>query len=102
MRIEYEIALSDIEIPRFSVEATEGIGKLFTLATLVMNVLENRKGVEVVFHGLNEEDPKRRIESFKQIVETSSSTPGVHYEEGQSGQIAGSSSFFRWLRLSRA
>jgi len=32
MRLEYGFELSKVEIPRFSVEAVEGIGKLFTLA----------------------------------------------------------------------
>ncbi len=40
MRLEYGFELSGVEVPRFSVEAVEGIGKLFSLATLVLNVLE--------------------------------------------------------------
>ena len=35
MRLEFGFQLSDVEVPRFSVEAVEGIGKLFTLATLL-------------------------------------------------------------------
>jgi hypothetical protein len=101
MRIEYGIALDEIEIPRFSVEATEGIGKLFTLATLIMNVLEKHDHVEVVFHGLNPDDPDRRIASFKQILEKSSTSPEIRFEEGEPGQISGSSSSFRWLNLHR-
>ena len=58
MRLEYGFELSQVEVPRFSVEAVEGIGKLFTLATLVLNVLEIRSRVEIVFHGLNPEDPE--------------------------------------------
>ena len=57
MRLDYTFELSQIEVPRFSVEAVEGIGKLFTLATLVLNVLEAKSEVEIVFHGLNPEDP---------------------------------------------
>ncbi len=49
MRLEYEVQLADIEVPRFAVEAVEGIGKLFTLATLVLNVLETKPEVEIVF-----------------------------------------------------
>ena len=61
MRVEYRFELSALETPRFSVEAVEGIGKLFTLATLVLNVLETRREVDLVFHGLNPEDPQRKI-----------------------------------------
>ncbi len=68
MRLEFNLEIDSIEVPRFSVEAVEGIGKIFTLATLVLNVLENRKSVEIVFHGLNPEDPGRKIEGFKEIV----------------------------------
>ena len=32
MRLEYTFELSGCEVPRFSVEAVEGIGKLFTLS----------------------------------------------------------------------
>ena len=63
MRLEYGFELADCETPRFAVEAVEGIGKLFTLATLVLNVLETKGHVEIVFHGLNPEDPGLQIES---------------------------------------
>ena len=56
MRLEYGFELSQVETPRFSVEAVEGIGKLFTLAALILNVLESKSSVEIVFHGLNPED----------------------------------------------
>ena len=72
MRLEFGFQLSDVEIPRFSVEAVEGIGKLFTLATLVLNVLDNKPKVEIVFHGLNPEDPDRKIEAFHTIINSSS------------------------------
>jgi len=52
MRLEYSFELAEVTVPRFSVEATEGIGKLFTLATLALNVLDTRERVELVFHGL--------------------------------------------------
>ena len=45
MRIEYGFELSQVDVPRFSVETEVGIGKLFTLATLVMNVLESKSGL---------------------------------------------------------
>jgi hypothetical protein len=38
MRLEYGFELSDVQLPCFAVEAIEGIGKLFTLATLVLKI----------------------------------------------------------------
>ena len=101
MRLEYGFALDEIEIPRFAVEAQEGIGKLFTLATLTMNVLESRRSVEIVFHGLNPEDPQRKIASFKQIMGTSSSAPEMTFDEGQAGRVSASSSSYQWLVVTR-
>ena len=60
MRIEYGFELSQVDVPRFSVEAVEGIGKLFTLATLVLNVIEIKPQVEIVFHGNNANDPEAK------------------------------------------
>lgn len=97
MRLEYAFKLDEVEVPRFAVEAVEGIGKLFTLATLVLNVLEGRKKVELVFHGLNPEDPARKIEAFQRIVATSSEAPDLSYESGEGGSVPGSSSYFQWL-----
>ena len=68
MRLEYSFELAKVEVPRFSVEAVEGIGKLFTLATLVLNVLASKAVVEIVFHGLNPEDPESKIEAFREII----------------------------------
>ena len=50
MRIEYNFGLDRVDLPVFSVEATEGANKLFTLATLVLNVLSSRGEVCFVFH----------------------------------------------------
>jgi len=99
MRLEYGFELSEVTTPRFSVEAIEGIGKLFTLATLVLNVLEIRSSVEIVFHGLNPEDPASKIEAFKKIIESSGTGPGVRYELGRGGSIPGSSSSFQWITV---
>jgi hypothetical protein len=99
MRLEYGFELSKVEVPRFSVEAVEGIGKLFTLATLVLNVLESRDKVEIVFHGLNPEDPETKIEAFKEIVGGCSSGPKLSYELGKGGHVPGSSSYFRWIAI---
>ena len=102
MRLEYGFELSSIDVPRFSVEAVEGIGKLFTLATLVLNVLEHKDKVEIVFHGLNPEDPERKVEAFKEIVGGSEGGARVRYELGREGQITGSSSSYRWITVSQA
>jgi hypothetical protein len=100
MRVEYGFELSNVEVPCFSVEAVEGIGKLFSLATLVLNVLESKSKVEIVFHGLNPEDPDSKIEAFKEIIGGSKSAGNLNYEPGTGGRIPGSSSYFRWVRLS--
>jgi len=100
MRLEYGFELSQVEVPRFSVEAVEGIGKLFTLATLVLNVLEIRSEVEIVFHGLNPEDPEHKLEAFKEIIAGSRFSKTLHYELGKGGRIPGSSSSFRWITIS--
>jgi hypothetical protein len=101
MRLEYGFELSKIDVPRFSVEAVEGIGKLFTLATLVLNVLETKSKVEIVFHGLNPEDPESKFNAFKEIVAGSKTAGELHYEFGEGGRVPGSSSSFRWVLVSR-
>ena len=102
MRLEYRIELDKIEVPRFSVEAVEGIGKVFTLAALVLNVLETKRSVDLVFHGLNPDDPGRKIEAFKKIIGSASSTFSIEYREGKGGAVPGSSSYYQWLTLERA
>jgi len=101
MRLEFGFQLSDVDVPRFSVEAVEGIGKLFTLATLVLNVLDNKSKVEIVFHGLNPEDPESKFNAFKEIVSGSSTAGALRYEMGSGGRVPGSSSSFRWVTVSR-
>ena len=100
MRLEYGFELSGVEVPRFSVEAVEGIGKLFTLATLVLNVLDTKPKVEIVFHGLNPEDPESKFAAFKEIIAGSSSGAELRYDLGNGGRIPGSSSSFRWVTVS--
>jgi len=102
MRVEYGFDLSRVEVPRFSVEAVEGIGKLFTLATLVLNVLECRPKVEIVFHGLSPDDPESKLGAFRAIVAGSHSVPELTYSTGEGGRVANSSSYFRWVVISRA
>jgi hypothetical protein len=100
MRLDYGLQLSEIEVPRFSVEVVEGIGKLFTLATLILNVLETKPKVEIVFHGLNPGDPEAKIDAFREIVGGSETGAELRYELGKGGQIPGSSSSFRWVTVS--
>jgi hypothetical protein len=101
MRLEFGIEVTRIEIPRFAVEAVEGIGKLFSLAVLVLNVLDTHEKVEIVFHGLNPEDPERKIAGFRQILESSSDEKALRFESGNEGRVSGSSSSFQWLTVSR-
>jgi len=101
MRLEYGFELSQVEVPRFSVEAVEGIGKLFTLAALILNVLDTKSKVEIVFHGLNPEDPETKIAAFKEIVGSSSGGAGLQYAPGAGGRVPGSSSSYRWIAVSR-
>jgi hypothetical protein len=99
MRLDYSFELSQVRVPRFSVEAVEGIGKLFTLATLVLNVLETKPEVEIVFHGLNPEDPESKIEAFKEIISGAEGAASLHFVFGNGGRVPGSSSSFRWLKI---
>jgi len=99
MRLDYSISIQDIEVPRFSVEAVEGIAKLFTLSTLVLNVLESKARVEIVFHGLNPEDPERKIRGFQEIITSSGTAAAPVFEVGKGGRVPGSSSYFQWLMV---
>jgi hypothetical protein len=99
MRLEFGIELAQIETPRFAVEAVEGIGKLFTLATLILNVLEATKRVEIVFHGLNPEDPERKIGGFKEIIESAGARKPIRFTEGESARVSASSSYYQWLTV---
>ena len=100
MRLEFSIAMDQVDVPRFSVEAVEGIAKLFTLATLVLNVLDTKESVEIVFHGLNPEDPERKIRGFQEIITTSGSDKTLAFTPGKGGRVPGSSSYFQWLSVS--
>ena len=102
MRLEFAIEMSKVETPRFAVEAVEGIGKLFTLATVVLNVLDERPSVEIVFHGLNPDDPDRKIAAYKDILGSAPSSPTLVFSEGESGSVPGSSSYYRWLIVKKS
>lgn len=101
MRLEYTFNIADVPVPRFSIEAVEGIGKLFTLATLVVNVLAVRPRVEIVFHGLNPEDPTRKIDAFREILGSCEAGADVRFQAGHGGRVPGSSSYFQWLSVER-
>jgi hypothetical protein len=100
MRLEYGFSLAECEVPRFAVEAVEGIGKLFTLATLVLNVMSTKQNIEIVFHGLNPEDPERKIQAFREIVNSAPSGSSLSYAPGVGGSVPGSSSYYQWLTVS--
>ncbi len=100
MRLEYGFSLAECEVPRFAVEAVEGIGKLFTLATLVLNVLSTKQNIEIVFHGLNPEDPERKIQAFREIANSAPSGCSLSYAPGVGGSVPGSSSYYQWLTVS--
>ncbi len=101
MRVEYRLELSKLDVPRFSVEAQERIGKLFTLATLVFNVLDSKPVVEIVFHGLSSEDPARKIAAFKEIIASVTTATAPSFTEGTAGRITNSSIYFQWLSVRR-
>jgi hypothetical protein len=102
MRLEYGFELAECEVPRFAVEAVEGIGKLFTLATLVLNVLAVKERVDIVFHGLNPEDPERKINAFTEIANSAPDGFDLVYDPGVRGSVRGSSSYYQWLTVRRS
>lgn len=101
MRLEYRIELDEVDVPRFAVEAQEGIAKLFTLATVVLNVLDTKPVVEIVCHGVNREDPDRKIAALREILDSAKLDPALVFDEGEAGRIGSSSSYYKWVRLQR-
>jgi hypothetical protein len=97
MRVEYSFSLNRVEIPCFSVETTEGPHKLFTLTTLVLNVLANRDRADIIFHSPNQADLPKKISAFKTILQSGPAAPTVEFEEGQSGSLG--SSYYIWLSI---
>ena len=89
MRIEYNFALERVDVPRFSVEATEGPHKLFTLATLVLNILHERPRTDIVFHSPNPDEPGRKIALFEQILTEAPDVLKFDFHEGESGRLGG-------------
>jgi hypothetical protein len=97
MRIEYNFGLNNVEVPAFSVETTEGATKLFTLTTLVLNVLAERHAVDLIFHSPNQMDLSKKIEAFRQILQSAPHAPGFTLSEGKSGSIG--TSYYTWITL---
>ncbi len=99
MRIEYRFDLKKVEVPSFSVEASEGPDKLFKLSTLVLNVLGEVNQVDVIFHSPNQIDLPKKIESFERIHGSAPHCPAIAFRDGESGSLG--SSYFRWVRIER-
>jgi len=97
MRVEYSFSLDRVGTPAFSVETTEGPHKLFTLATLMMNVLPQSKRADVIFHSPNREDLPKKIRSFEQILRSAPRDLSLRFEEGESGSMG--SSYYLWVSI---
>jgi hypothetical protein len=97
MRIEYTFGLDKVEIPYFSVESMEGPEKLFRLTTLVLNVLEVKPRVDVIFHSPNQSDLPRKIQAFETILGSAPGAPAVELIPGREGSLG--SSYYRWMTI---
>ena len=97
MRIEYTFGLDNVEIPYFSVESMEGPEKLFRLATLVLNVLEVKRRVDVIFHSPNQSDLPKKIQAFETILGSAPQAPAVEFVPGREGPLG--SSYYRWMTI---
>lgn len=98
MRVEYNFELDRVDVPRFSVEATEGPAKLFTLATLLLNIFgAGRACADIVFHSPNENEPARKRALLQEILESAPGAPPLSFEPGASGRLGGT--YYEWLRI---
>ena len=68
---------------------------------MLLNVLDSKKRVEIIFHGLNPEDPDRKIEAFKEIADSAPTGAKHEFVAGESGRVPGSSSYFQWLTVTK-
>ncbi|MEE9281458.1 MAG: hypothetical protein V3V67_14895 [Myxococcota bacterium] len=100
MRIEYNFGLDKVGTPCFSVESIEGPHKLFTLATLILNVIAARPRVDVIFHSPNQADLPRKVAQFEKILASAPSAPEFRLEEGNSGSLG--SSYYVWISIHAA
>ena len=97
MRIEYNFNLDRVDVPCFSVEAEEGPQKIFTLTTVILNVLAERPRTDVIFHSPNPGDLTKKIGQFKQILGSAPAAPKFEYTKGQEGSLG--SSYYQWLSI---
>ena len=97
MRVEYRFGLEKVDVPTFSVETTEGPGKLFTLSTLILNVLPQSGTVDVIFHSPNREDLPKKIQAFNQILLSAPRSPRLEFTDGDSGSLG--SSYYKWISI---
>ena len=97
MRIEYNFGLDKVGTPCFSVESIEGPHKLFTLATLILNVIAARPKVDVIFHSPNQADLPRKVAQFEKILSSAPCSPEFRLEEGSSGSLG--SSYYVWITI---
>ena len=97
MRIEYGFALQNVEVPAFCVETTEGPHKLFQLTTLVLNVLDVKSKVDVIFHSPNQADLSKKIKAYRQILSSSPHAPDLEFTEGETGSLG--SSYYCWISI---
>ena len=101
MRIEYTLELDRIDMPYFSIEASEGIHKLFTLAATTFNLLETKDAISVSIHGGSAQDPERKAQSFKEIIEGwSPKDRNYVFERIKSGAI--DNTYYLWFVIRRA
>ncbi len=97
MRVEYNFALDNVGVPCFCVETTEGPHKLFQLTTLVLNVLEEKQRVDVIFHSPNQADLSKKIKAYTQILASAPHAPKFEFVEGESGSLG--SSYYCWISI---
>jgi len=97
MRVEYGFSLDRVGTPSFSVETTEGPHKLFTLATLMLNVLPQSHRADVIFHSPNREDLPKKVRAFEQILRSAPASLDIRFEEGESGSMG--SSYYLWVSI---
>ena len=61
--------------------------------------MATKSTVEIVFHGLNPEDPERKIAAFCEIASSAPTGIAMQYESGEGGRVPGSSSYYQWLTV---
>jgi hypothetical protein len=97
VRIEYNFNLDRVDVPCFSVEAEEGPQKIFTLTTVILNVLAERPRADVIFHSPNPGDLPKKVTQFKKILASAPAAPNFDFKQGESGSLG--SSYYLWLSI---